>query len=120
MVDSPSQTANTDPQRINTNKERELGTWAEKFGTSRGQVKDAVGAVGTDPAAVKAYLVRLSQPIRSARKSHEVSTVCLAFQGATKVITPSLCARVPVAPWDLSENLRQILSNRRRSQVRAR
>ena len=66
MVDSPSQTANTDPQRINTNKERELGTWAEKFGTSRGQVKDAVGAVGTDPAAVKAYLAE-AKPTNSFR-----------------------------------------------------
>jgi Protein of unknown function (DUF3606) len=118
MVDNPSKIENPDWQRINTNKEHELGAWAEKFGTSRGQIKDAVGAVGTDPAAVQAYLVRLRQPIRSARKSHQGSTLRLAFQGATQMTNPSFRASVSLASWNLSENLRQIVSNRRRVRLR--
>lgn len=120
MAEQPSKIANVNPQGINASKEQDLGIWAETFGTSRGQVKDAVGAVGTDPAAVKAYLARLRQPIRSARTPSEVSTVCLVFRDATKMTTASSGERISVAPWNLSSNLAQVLSNRRRSPVKAR
>jgi Protein of unknown function (DUF3606) len=120
MTDHPSKIANVKTQGINTSREQDLGIWAETFGTSRDQVKDAVGAVGTDPAAVKAYLARLRQPIRSARTSYEVPAVCLVFRNATKMTTASLGEGASVAPWDLSNNLAQILSNRRRSPVKAR
>jgi Protein of unknown function (DUF3606) len=68
MVDDTSKMGNPDRHTIDTNQEHELAAWAQKFGTSRGQIRDAVSAVGTDSADVKAYLLRLSQPIRSARK----------------------------------------------------
>lgn len=46
MSDDLSKRGGSDRARININQEHEVRYWAEKFGVSPEQLRDAVGAVG--------------------------------------------------------------------------
>ena len=56
MADDKAKSAGQDRTRINVNEDYELRDWAEKFGVTHEELKEAVKAVGTSAAAVEAHL----------------------------------------------------------------
>jgi len=57
MSDNKSQTGSPDRDRINTSEDYEVRYWAEKFGVSHEELKEAVKASGSSSAdKVEAYL----------------------------------------------------------------
>jgi hypothetical protein len=56
MPDNKDRSGGQDRKRIDVNQDYELQDWAKKFGVSKEQLKEAVGAVGDSAEKVKAHL----------------------------------------------------------------
>lgn len=57
MSDNKSNTGSPDRDRISTSEDYEVRYWADKFGVSQDELKDAVKASGSNsPEKVEAYL----------------------------------------------------------------
>jgi hypothetical protein len=57
MSDNKSNTGSPDRDRISTSEDYEVRYWADKFGVSQDELKDAVKASGSNsPDKVEAYL----------------------------------------------------------------
>ena len=58
MADTTTDRGQPDRSRISLKQEHELAYWTKRFGVSRAQLEEAVGAVGHAVDAVERYLRR--------------------------------------------------------------
>ena len=58
MYDDPTERGPMDPRRINIYDEHEASYWSQKFGCTRGQLEQAVRAVGVLAGRVEDRLKR--------------------------------------------------------------
>jgi hypothetical protein len=56
MTDDTTKRRPQDSTRISLSEDYEVDYWTDKFGVSRDQLKEAVGAVGNSAEAVRNYL----------------------------------------------------------------
>jgi hypothetical protein len=56
MTDDTTKRRPQDSTRISLSEDYEVDYWTDKFGVSREQLKEAVGAVGNSAEAVRNYL----------------------------------------------------------------
>lgn len=56
MVDNPERTGPEDPTKINVHQSWELDYWSQELGTSKEEIRRAVGKVGPSVKNVKDFL----------------------------------------------------------------